>query len=149
MSRNSDRRHASARKEWKSKAIPEIATKFGDSNWLASETRTLNAKGVAGTSDSGNWISDHLLLMKNGEWIVYASKCSKEDSRIHDIFIGRGSDGKWYFSTYHFCIGMVALMGDERPESLAKFVAVYYLSKFDGRSDDCLNRTWPPKRERD
>jgi hypothetical protein len=143
---NRDRLHAKARKQWKESAIAEVARRTADSNWLASEARTLK-KTAETESDSDSWLSDHLMLMKNGEWIAYASKCSKEDGRIRDIFIGRGSDGEWYYSTYHFCIGMVVLrMADEQPESLAKFVETYSLRDFDARSDECLEKTWPPKR---
>ena len=81
--------------------------------------------------------------MKNGDWIAYASRCSKEDWRIRDIFIGRATDGKWYYSTFHFCRGMLTLRVEDRPESLDKFITAYSLREFDGRSDECLKKTWP------
>ena len=138
---------ARARKEWKENAIAEIARKAGDSNWLATEVKSLSielAKPEAGTAD---WLSEQLVLFKNGEWMIFANKCHKEDQRIHDIFIGRGSGGKWCYSTYHFCIGMIVPKGDEQPESLAAFIQRYFLAEFDGRSDECLKLTWPPKRK--
>lgn len=142
----SDRLHAKARKEWKENAIVEIARRASDTNWLATEIEKLR-KGVAqDQSDSIAWFSDHLILLTNGEWIVYASKCSKEDSRIHDIFIGRGSDGRWFYSTFHFCIGMLDLRMEETSASLTKFRDKYFVREFDGRSDECLEKTWPPSR---
>ena len=88
--------------------------------------------------------------MINGDWIAYSNVCSKQNRRIHDLFIGRGSDGKWYFSTYHFCINMIALRIRTDIEgahgSLLEFSNDCYLSEFDGSSDVCLQKTWPPKR---
>jgi hypothetical protein len=91
-----------------------------------------------------SWVGDGVLLMKNGDWIAYEGICSKQDPRIHDLFIGRGSDGKWYYSTFHFCIRMTVLrvMEEWQPDSLAQFVDAYLLVPFDGRSDECLNATW-------
>jgi hypothetical protein len=42
---------------------------------------------------------------------------------------------------------MLALRDEEQPDNLAQFIAAYFLREFDGRSDECLNLTWPPKRE--
>ncbi len=142
-----DRLRTKARKEWKEKAIAEIGHRVDDRQWLAAETNTLAANAAKDASDPDAWLSDHLILMKNGEWIAYASECTKKDPRIHDVFIGRGSDGKWYYSTFHFCIGMLELRMDDQPESHSKFGQSYFLREFDGRSDDCLNLTWPPKRQ--
>lgn len=89
-----------------------------------------------------------LILMTNGEWMVYRSICRKENFWVRDLFLGRASDGRWYYSTYHFCINMCALgrMGEGQPSSLADFAQTYYLKPFDGRSDECLQSTWPPRR---
>lgn len=146
LSHGGDRLHARARKEWKERTIPEIARRVADTNWLASETTRLQARRGE-EPDSAGWFTDRLILMTNGEWMVYGNKCSKEDRRIHDIFIGRGSDGKWYYSTFHFCIGMVTLeMWGQQPASLGQFVDTCFLREFDGFSDDCLRKTWPPER---
>ena len=39
---------------------------------------------------------------------------------------------------------MIVLSWDEQPEDLAGFAKKYYLRSFDGRSDECLQKTWPP-----
>ena len=89
--------------------------------------------------------------MTNGEWIAYANVCWKEDSHIHDLFLGRASDGKWYYSTFHFCIGMLVLkMGmieEGEHGSVSKFAEKCYLRTFDGHSDECMQMTWPRKRK--
>ena len=142
-----DRLHTKARKEWKEKEIAGIARRVGDSRWLSAETNRLAANAAKDSSDPDAWLSERLVRMNNGEWIAYASECTKKDPRIRDIFIGRGSDGKWYYSTYHFCIGMLDLRLNDQPDSLAKFAEQYSLRAFDGSSDECLNLTWPPKRK--
>lgn len=139
-----DQLHTKARKQWKASAISQINQKVHDTRWLESELLELK-KQVA--TNSGRWFSDDMILATNGEWIVCASKCSKEDRRIHDIFIGHASDGKWYYSTYHFCIGKMVLKVEEQPVSLNEFIQSYFLREFDGQSDACLGKTWPPERQ--
>lgn len=131
------------RKAWKATAISEINHRIQDRQWLESELAKVK-KQVK--DDEGEWCSENLAVATNGEWIVCASKCAKENPSIYDIFIGHGSDGKWYYSTYHFCVGKLVLKMDERPGSLSEFVQTYYLEEFDGRSDECLRKTWPRKR---
>ena len=146
--RPADRLHAKPRKEWKDNAIPIVERKASDSAWVTNQIAALKATITAGRNSERDWMGDELLLMENGEWIVYASHCHKADQRIHDIFIGRASDGKWYYSTFHFCIRMYTLTFYERPPSLDRFIRDYSLREFDGRSDECLKKTWPPTTRR-
>lgn len=80
--------------------------------------------------------------MQNGEWMLCENICQKQDYRIQDLFIGSGSDGRWYYSTFHFCIGKEVLRMEAQPESLTQLVKGYWLVPFDGKSDDCLRATW-------
>ncbi|MEQ2006902.1 MAG: hypothetical protein ABMA26_08890 [Limisphaerales bacterium] len=137
------RLYASARKEWKTNAVVSIERRVVDKAWLEKEMAVVKAKLETEGEDQGGWFTSDLLVLKNGDWIAYAAKCSKEDARIHDIFVGRASDGKWYYSTFHFCIGMLDLRMEGRGESLEKFITAYSLREFDGRSDECLKKTWP------
>jgi hypothetical protein len=135
---------SSARRAWKDRAIAEISSRYTDSTWASNEFARLKMGGLEDVSDSDGWLSPHVIVMRNGEWLAYANICQKEDRRIHDLFLGRGSDGKWYYSTFHFCKGMVVLRMEEQSESLAAFAQTYYLRPFDGNSDECLQKTWPP-----
>ena len=133
------------RRQWKDKAIGEIAEKLRNPAWLTNEMQSLRAKPSA-DSEWDNWISSDLILMTNGDWVVYRNVCAKEPSGIPDLFIGRGSDGGWYYSTFHFCVRMIVLKGMmDQPESLTSFKTNCYLREFDGHSDECLRSTWPPK----
>ena len=131
------------RKNWKNNAVAEIKRRSDDSAWVNSEITRLK-EGGDGRFDSDSWLSRRMILATNGDWMVYDSFCYKQDFRIHDIFIARASDGKWYYSTYHFCINMVVLSGMKpQPGSLAEFIKDYSVRQFDGQSDECLKKTWP------
>lgn len=119
-----------------------------DGNWRAQEIEVLTKRTNDSRVIAEGWLTDKLILMQSGEWLVYRSHCSKAKPHwVKDIFVARGSDGKWYYSTFHFCVGMCALLMDQetQPPNLAMFVHEYNLREFDGRSDECLKetKTWP------
>jgi len=132
----------SVRNQWKVDTIAAINRLASDTNSVAAAITSLAAQTPKGGTDDG-WISDHLILMANGDWIVYDNICTKSDWRIADIFIGHASDGKWYYSTFHFCIGAIVLRLQGRPADLATFVKEYYLSEFTGQATEILGVTWP------
>ena len=135
-----------ARKEWKERALPEIARLADDREWVAREAYRLSKAG-AGRQEgviAEGWLTDRMILMRTGEWLVYKSHCNKRPPRnIRDIFLAKGSDGKWYYSTCHFCVGMSALlmMQEVQPSDLPTFVRLYNVNEFDGKSDKCLEET--------
>jgi hypothetical protein len=145
------RLHSEPRRAWKDQAVRDITARTQEDRWVQNEINRLrtNAANNPGV-DTGTWMSPSLILMTNGDWIVYTNVCNKQNRRIHDLLIGRGSDNKWYYSTYHFCINMIVLRmradAGNAPSSLNHFAKEYYLREFDGRSDDSLQKTWPPKR---
>jgi hypothetical protein len=147
---NSPRLRSESRRVWKDHAVRDIAERTRDVGWVQEERQALRVNASNSWTDSDTWMSPGLILMTNGDWIAYTNVCSKQDRRIHDLFIGRGSDNKWYYSTYHFCINMIDLRigteGGVAPATLHEFAKQYYLREFDGRSDESLSKTWPPKR---
>ena len=140
--RSRDRLTGTARRQWRNQAVASVGTRLADGPWLAAEVAQLQATAASSRNGLGGWAGDHLLVMRNGDWVVCENICSKENPRIHDLFIGRGSDGRWYYSTFHFCIDHVVLANASQPDSLAQFADAYWLAPFDGRSDDCLKVTW-------
>jgi hypothetical protein len=134
---------AKARRAWKDTSIGGISAFVADPSRLTNEIASLSARGTRYAEDSDTWLSPRLILMQNGDWIAYSNICQKEERRIRDLFLGRGSDGQWYYSTYHFCKGMIVLRMDEQSENLPEFARKYHLRTFDGRSDECLQQTWP------
>ena len=134
---------SAARHRWKDSAIQEIALRTSNTNEITHGLAVLKTNAVS-SDDYEGWLSDHLILMKNGEWLCFASTCAKEESAIHDLFVARDSNGNWYYSTFHFCVRMLSLMAADQPESIAEFLQAYSVHAFDGRSDECLKSTWPP-----
>jgi hypothetical protein len=139
----SDPLHARARRQWASQAIDRINQRASDTAWLENESARL--KSTAATQPyGGSWVGDELLVMKNGQWLICQNICTKEQHTPvrRDIFIGRGSNGRWYYSTSHFCVGKCVLQMERQPESLAQFVDGYWLVPFDGKPEQCLEETW-------
>ncbi len=132
-----------SRRAWKEKAIAKISSQVAQPTWPRNEVARLSHRGTNDPSDSDRWLSEHVILMRNGDWLTYSSVCQKENRRIADLFIARGSDGRWYYSTFHFCVGMLDLKMEDQSENLPAFVKAYYLRPFDGHSDECLQKTWP------
>ena len=91
------------------------------------------------------WTHEHVLLMTNGERIIYAFRHGADNGFVDHLFLGHGSDGRWFYSTYHFCNSMAAVAGDGPPGSITEFENRYSVREFDGKSDECLKHTWPPK----
>jgi hypothetical protein len=133
-----------ARRHWKNDAIPTISAWAEDGSWRTQEVQMLTKRTNDQQVIAEGWLTDKMILMQNGEWLVYKSHCSKAKPHlVNDIFLARGSDGKWYYSTFHFCVGMCALLmlQETQPPNLAGFVHEYNLQEFDGRSDECLKET--------
>ncbi len=139
----SDPLHSSARRQWASQAITTIGQRINDKTWLETELSKLKSAATS-KPRQGGWVADELLVTKNGEWVVCESVCTKEQrtSVRKDIFIGCGSDGRWYYSTFHFCVGKMVLDIEPQPETLAQLVDGYWLVPFDGKPENCLSETW-------
>ena len=133
-----------SRSAWKNRAIAEISRQAKDAAWLTAELASLRS-ATNSPIQSDTWLSMNLIVMTNGDWMVYRNICRKENFWVRDLFIGRGSDGRWYYSTFHFCIHMFVLggMGKGEPASIAEFARAYHVRQFDGQSDECLKSTWP------
>ena len=131
------------RRQGKDAALVRIGRVAQDADWLKTEMAAMNPKRIGGHATRRVWLSDHLIVMENREWIIYASHCDRENVVVYDIFVGRGSDGNWYYSSYHFHTGMIDLAVRGQPADLSAFARGYYLRQFDGKSDEALGKTWP------
>jgi hypothetical protein len=142
------RLRSTKRKQWKEQSLAELRGQLGNSKGLSNELARLRA--AAQDDSERGWVGTNLLVMANGEWLAFRNRCVKEPGNLHDIFLAHGSDGKWYYSTFHFCTGMIVLRGGypdgDSHESLPVFIRAFALREFDGASDECLAGTWPPKR---
>ena len=154
--------YSKARRQWKDNAIAQIAKQTSDPAAVLKEIEAMKST----PKDSewwDTWISKDLIVMTNGQWLAYRQVCYKEETQfpeqaqIPDIFLGRGSDGRWYYTTFHFCVNMQNLSEETKafpslglPGSLNQFSNRYCLQEFDGQSDQCLKDTkhlWNRRRE--
>lgn len=137
-------KHQRARTEWKTTTLARLAAVSLTGEVIEREMETMKAR--MGVGDHVEWTGESVLVMINGEFLVYASRYGANNGFVDHLFLARGSDGRWYYSTYHFCNNMVGVMGDDPPGSIAEFATRYAVRQFDGKSDVCLEHTWPGKK---
>ena len=132
-----------ARANWKAVTLPRLAGLMLTNMDLSRELESL--KFHSGAGEHREWVGDPVLMMTNGEWLVYAFRHGYNNGFVNHLFLAHGSDHRWYYSTYHFCNSMAGVLGDEPPGSIAEFAERYSAREFDGKSDECLKKTWPLK----
>jgi hypothetical protein len=132
-------RYEHARKIWKDEALVQIAKTSMTNEKVLTEIEQI--KHPTPNLNFG-WTHEHVLLMTNGEVLVYASRHGFNNGFVDHLFLAHGSDRRWYYSTYHFC-NQMAGAGADPPGSIAEFAAKYAVREFDGKSDECLKHTWP------
>jgi len=132
-----------ARSHWKTEALAQLAGLSLSNGEVSQELETLKAN--RGVREHQQWTGERVLLMTNDEYLVYASRHGSNSGFVDHLFLALGSDGRWYYTTYHFCNSMVAAMADSPPGSIAEFARTYSAREFDGKSDVCLQHTWPVK----
>jgi hypothetical protein len=132
---------ARERAQWKGPALERLAGLSTTNEEVRRELDELKA-GPTPNIDFG-WAHEHVLLMTNGECIIYAYRHGANNGFVDHLFLGHGSDGRWVYSTYHFCNSMAMLRQDDAPGSIAEFAKRYSAHEFDGKSDECLQHTWP------
>lgn len=131
------------RTDWKDQTLPRLAALSINDREISDEMQRLKD----GASDIKNkkWAGESVLLMKNGEYLIYGFRHGFNNGAVDHLFLARGSDGKWLYSTYHFCNHMNMVAADTPPESIADFAKRYYAVEFDGQSNVCLRTTWHPQ----
>ncbi|HZI32929.1 MAG TPA: hypothetical protein VFF11_11350 [Candidatus Binatia bacterium] len=133
-------RYEHARKVWKNEVLVQIAKTSMTNDEILTEIDQI--KHPTRILDFG-WANERVILMTNGEFLIYAFYHGFNNGFVDHLFLAHGSDGRWYYSTYHFCNGMAGVIGDEPPGSIAEFTKRYSVREFDGKSDVCLQHTWP------
>jgi hypothetical protein len=132
-----------ARENWKNATLRQLAETSLTNEQIRVELDQI--RHPTPNLDFG-WAHDHVILMTNGQYLAYAFWHGFNSGSVDHLFLAHGTDGKWYYSTYHFCSHMAGILGDDPAGSIGEFVGRYALRDFDGKSDECLKHTWPPKR---
>ncbi len=127
------------RSHWKSAILPKLARESESDDEIRGELERLKS----GAGEHREWAGDHVLLMTNGEYLIYAFRHGLNNGFVDHLFLAHSSDGRWFYSTYHFCNSMVGVRFDEPPGSINDFAAKYSAREFDGKSDEALKHTWP------
>lgn len=137
-------KHQRARAGWMAATLSQLSALSRTNENVCRELESLKANQVVGGHHE--WTGDHVVLMTNDEFLVYGSRHGFNSGFVDHLFLAHGSDGRWYYSTYHFCNSMAGVRFDEPPGSIAEFASRYAAREFDGKSDVCLQHTWPEKR---
>jgi len=137
-------KHHRARASWKATTLERLSGLSLTNDNVSRELETLKASRGAG--ERQEWTGESVLVMTNDEFLVYASRHGFNSGFVDHLFLAHGSDGRWYYSTFHFCNSMAGARFDEPPSSIAEFASRYAAREFDGKSDVCLQHTWPEKR---
>ena len=95
-----------ARAQWKGPALERLASLTVTNEEILQELHQLRTPTPQ--LDFG-WAHHHVLLMTNGEFIIYAFRHGANNGFVDHLFLGHGSDGRWLYSTYHFCSSMGVL----------------------------------------
>ena len=124
---------------WKDASLVRLATFSADTAAIAKELESMKESDLR--LGMTNWTSDRVLVMTNGEYLVFEARHGFNNGFINHLFLARGSNSKWLYSTFHFCSHMSAVSGDDPPGSIAEFCTKYFAREFDGKSDVCLEKT--------
>jgi len=129
--------------QWMERSVQELRALSTETNWIAGKIESLCAFPNQQDDLGRHFISPDLILMANGEWIVYRAATHKQGTQFPELFVGYASDGRWYYSTYHFCRQMMVLGCDGKPSSLSEFRTKYCLVPYSEEPYHELKATWP------
>ncbi len=134
-------RHISGRPrvEWKSAALERLRRLSIADAEIRHEIDELK-KSNTNNTELG-WAHEHVLLMGNGEYIIYEYRHGANIYFPPHLFLGHGSDGRWLYSSFHFCNDINMVRYAPPPASINEFEQKYSVREFDGKSNDCLKMT--------
>ena len=130
------------RVQWKDRTLKRLSLLSITNEEISQEFFTLKSGSKPGL-DLG-WAGENVLVMTNGEYIIYAFRHGFNNGFVNHLLLGHASDGRWLYSTYHFHAPIEG--SDAPPGSINEFAQRYSAKEFDGKSDVCLQKTWPPEK---
>lgn len=135
-------RQRAKRAHWAMATLPQLSTLSITDSLIREDLQALAQANKADPSFD-LWTGDHVLLMTNGMYLLYKFRHGDNMGFVPHLFLAHGSDGRWYYSSYHFCSLMATVRGDDAPGSIEEFAQRYGVNTFDGTSRVCLRVTWP------
>jgi hypothetical protein len=106
-----------ARTRYAHTAVARIKALDADKEILQKKIKTEQAQRL-----ETDGIRQPYMVMENGEWMLYYQEAGKADFVVGDLFIGKGSDGRWYYSPSHFCVDMLCARMDGPLPNLKHFL---------------------------
>ena len=143
-----DEFHTAERRQWKNDVIGAITKDLKSPNYLKERLGKVPKPMSEFDTSEPQWLTEDTIVCRDASWLAYRAQTHMNDPKIHDIFIARASDGKWYYSDFHFCKQMMVLESNGQPETLDQLKKEYSLVEFDGSSDDALDQTWNIKEDK-
>src|SRR4051812_16180878 len=96
------------RAQWKAPTLQRLTALSITNEEIQREINDLKAR----PRPSQDWANDQVLLMANGEYIIFSFRHGANNGFVDHLFLGHGSNGKWLYSTYHFCNQMAAVSAE-------------------------------------
>jgi hypothetical protein len=115
---------------FKKGAVSEINSFLKDKKFIPSQKDLIKKKNKDKDEGGESWFTENYIQMKSGEWMIYSSSSSSENPLAGDVFICRGSDGKWYESGFKFTKNLSVLIMFGQPENLKTFLKEYEFKPF-------------------
>ncbi len=136
-------RYVRGRAAWAVAAIQRLSAISPNTEPMRTEILDARTSVVA---DRGiHWTGEHVVIMTNGDYLIYEFRHGFNNGFVDHLLIARDNRSRWWFSTYHFCSGMVGVGADVAPASIEEFAARYSAREFDGTAAACLVPTWDPR----
>src|SRR5258708_7295318 len=110
------------RRTWAHDAVSGIDRLARDRSWVAEQTNGVKRQMSEMPRQQGAWVGHQVAIMGDGEWIAFKNECVHRHALLGDIFIGKASNGRWYYSSFHFCCEMIVPQMDEQPADLPTFI---------------------------
>lgn len=117
---------------WVEAEMKTIKTSTDDPLWVEKEKKSLKWQNT--------WRSNTMMVMSNGSWLAYSSKCGAGDWQMDTILIARASNGKWYTTPYHICESACdqIINQDAVTDDLATFLERHQFTEFGGDPKNCF-----------
>jgi hypothetical protein len=115
-------REANLKRVWRS-AVAEVTATLAEPGLVDRELAALAAASPPG------WVSEHLMVCANGDWLCFANRSSHRNSQAGDWLVARDQAGRWYTSRQHFCLGgpiLPVLPQNPQPANLPELLHGYY-----------------------
>jgi len=103
--------------------------RHAQAQWLENERQTLVSRGAPAadlvhTFRPGDWAGQGYLIFSNG-WASFAFHTFHDSTKIGDVALLRTSEGVFYVSHFHFCVGETEFTSQPQPRDVSQLLEIY------------------------